>query len=182
MALGLALALLASPAGGSVRLEGIEFADRREWRGTTLRLQGAGALRYRLLFTGYVAALYLGEGVIAERALADVPRRLEIEYLWPIPAPAFAAATLEGVARNVDAAALERMRESVERLCALYEDVAPGDRYSLSYAPGIGTELAKNDESLGLIEGAEFSAALFAIWLGDRPLDETLRDRLLAGR
>ena len=62
---------------------------------------------------------------------------------------------------------------------ALYEDVEPGDRYALTYAPGVGTELALNGRRLGVLEGADFSAALFSIWIGDEPLDESLRDQLL---
>jgi hypothetical protein len=33
-----------------------------------------------------------------------------------------------------------------------------------------------------VIEGADFSSALFAIWLGEQPLDESLRRQLLASR
>jgi hypothetical protein len=32
-----------------------------------------------------------------------------------------------------------------------------------------------------VVEGAEFSAALFGIWIGGAALDEGLRDELLAG-
>jgi hypothetical protein len=60
--------------------------------------------------------------------------------------------------------------------------VEPGDRYSLTYVPGVGTELARNGEPLGVVPGAEFSSALFAIWLGDEALDEPLREQLLARR
>jgi hypothetical protein len=76
--------------------------------------------------------------------------------------------------------ALERLRGRIERFRALCEDVEPGDRYSLTYVPGIGTELGLNGEPVGVIEGADFSSALFAIWIGDRALDESLREQLLA--
>jgi Chalcone isomerase-like len=64
-------------------------------------------------------------------------------------------------------------------LHALYENVKPGDRYSLIYIPGRGTELALNKTSKGTIEGADFAAASFAFWLGQKPLDRSLRDQLL---
>jgi hypothetical protein len=53
-------------------------------------------------------------------------------------------------------------------------------RLEFSYLPGTGTELTLNGRRLALIEGADFARAYFAIWLGHRPLDEPLRDRLLA--
>ena len=55
-----------------------------------------------------------------------------------------------------------------------------GDRYALSYVPGQGTELTLNGRRLVLVEGADFARVYFAIWLGERPLDDGMRDRLLA--
>jgi hypothetical protein len=177
-----ALLSLGTTMQPSVQVEGVRFPSRQSWRGFELELQGAALLRYRVVFKGYVAALYLGREVRAEQALADVPRRIEIEYFWSIPADAFARSTSEWIARNADAATLARLREPLAKLNALYADVEPGDRYALTYVPGEGTELALNGAPLGVVEGAEFSSALFAIWLGEDPLDANLRERLLARR
>jgi hypothetical protein len=181
IALVLTIAWASSEPARAASAEGIEFPDHHEWNGTPLRLNGAGVLRYRVFIKGYVAALYLGEDVAPEQALDDIPRRLEIEYLWSIPANAFARATVEGILRNVDSATMARLRGPIGQLNALYEDVEPGDRYALTYVPGIGTELALNGEPKGLIEGAELSAALFGIWIGERAGNEPLREQLLAG-
>ena len=54
----------------------------------------------------------------------------------------------------------------------------PGDRYALTYIPGVGTELALNGKPKGVIEG-DFAAAYFAIWLGAKPLDASLKAQLL---
>jgi hypothetical protein len=175
----LALIPLLSAPAGAAQIEGVEFPDRRFVSGSALELVGLGLLRYRVFIKGYVAGLYLPEGVGSGAVLDDVPRRLEIEYFWSIPAEDFVRATRAGMARNLDAATLERFRERIERLNALYDHVEPGDRYSLTYVPGEGTELALNGTPRGRIEGAEFSSALFAIWLGDQPLDRSLRDQLL---
>jgi len=179
--LWLATCLVAGSAQAA-EIDGVEFSDRYDTGDTTLRLHGLGLLRYRVFIKGYVAGLYLAEGVGPERALEDVPRRLEIEYFWSIPAEAFAEATLEGIGRHVDARAFERLSVRIARLNRLYADVEPGDRYALTYIPGLGTELALNGETLGVIEGADFSAALFSIWLGEQPLDASLREKLLARR
>ena len=93
----------------------------------------------------------------------------------------FANATTEGITRGTDPETFASIRGSIDRINQLYEDVEPGDRYALTYVPGIGTELALNGRQLGLVEGEDFSAALFAIWIGDDPLDESLREQLLAG-
>lgn len=160
-------------------IEGVQFADRVAARGTTMALNCVGLLRYMIVIKGYVAALYLTPGAQPETVLADVPKRLEINYFYAIKGPQFAAATDQGIAANVDAAELAALRPRIDRLNGLYEDVKPGDRYALTYLPGVGTELALNGTPKGTIEGADFAAALFAIWLGPKPIDAALKDQLL---
>jgi hypothetical protein len=180
-ALALCLAGAASAAREAV-VEGVRFAPRLQVGETSLLLHNAGLLRYRVVIKAYVAALYLGEGVPPSAALGDVPKRLEAEYFWALDGEDFGPVTLEGIARNVDAATLERLRPRIERFGALFEDVKPGDRYALTYLPGRGTEVTLNGRPLGTIEGADFANALFAVWLGAAPLDEDLKTALLASR
>jgi hypothetical protein len=184
IAVSLAAACLSEQSARAAEIEGVRFSDRLSVGASVLRLHSTGLLRYRVFIKGYVAALYLGESFTGEATpsavLADVPRRLEIEYLWAISADKFANATVEGISRSTNPAAFERLHRRIDRINKLYEDVEPGDRYALTYMPGVGTELALNGRRLGVIVGADFSAALFAIWVGDEPLDESLRGQLLA--
>lgn len=178
-ALLLALLLAVPPARAAQEVEGVRFAASLVAGDVPLALRGASLLRYRVLIRAYVAALYLPSEVPSERALDDVPKRLEIEYFWGIGAADFAKATDTGIARNVDTATLAQLRPRIDALGALYQDVEPGSRYAITYVPGRGTELALDGRALGLVEGADFAAALFAIWLGDQPLDAGLKGRLL---
>lgn len=177
----LCVLLLISPAKAAT-IEGVTFTERQQIENTPLLLNNVGLLRYRVLIKAYVAALYLGEGVQANAVLTDVPKRLELHYFWAINGPDFGKAADAILADNVSAETLQSLRSRLDRLHALYENVKPGDRYSLTYIPGRGTELALNGISKGTIEGADFAAAYFAIWLGQKPLDRSLRDQLLAGR
>jgi hypothetical protein len=179
IALGALLALsLAGPARAK-EIEGVQFVDRITAAGAPLNLNCVGLLRYLVFIKGYVAALYLGQGVRPDDVLTDVPKRLEIDYFYPIKAADFVKATDTGIAGNVDAATMEKLRPRIDQLNALYLDVKPGDRYSLTYVPGAGTELALNGHPRGTIEGADFASALFAIWLGQKPLDASLKSQLL---
>lgn len=62
---------------------------------------------------------------------------------------------------------------------ATMEGVSFPDRYSLTYEVGRGTELALNGTPKGVIGGADFAAAMFSIWIGPHPLNESLRSALL---
>jgi len=160
-------------------IAGVVFDDTHKASETNLIIVGTGLMRYLVFIKAYVAALYMEEGVEAEKVFSDVAKRLEIEYFHPIEAKDFVFSTNELTARNVDAATLVRLRQQIDRLNALYENVSPGDRYSLTYIPGVGTELALNGEAKGTIAGNDFAAAVFSMWLGPRPIDESLRDSLL---
>jgi hypothetical protein len=184
IAMSIIAAGLFSQISEAAEIEGVQFSERLQAGESKLRLHGTGLLRYRILIKGYVAALYLDESfdreVTPSTVLGDTPRRLEIEYFWSIPSEDFEKATIEGVSRNVQPEMLGSLRGRIDRLNDLYKDVEPGDRYAITYVPGVGTELALNGRSLGVIEGADFSSAFFGIWLGNEALDDSLRNQLLA--
>lgn len=175
----LVIALATSPPGGAADIEGVRFADQIRSREVTLRLRCVGLLRYKLFIKAYVAALYLGDGTAPDDVLADVPKRLEINYFWSIDAADFGRAGEEILKRNVDDGTFVTLRPRLDRINAWYRDVKPGDRYSLTYLPGVGTQLALNGAEIGVIDGADFAKAYFRIWLGDKPIDADLREQLL---
>jgi len=174
----LAVSCLAVPASAA-EIEGVQFPDVRVSGDVRFVLNNVALLRYRVLFRGYVAGLYLGEGVSPESLLDDVPKRLEISYFWHIPAHKFAEATTVGISANRSLESVRGMRPAIEEFNALYQDIEPGDRYALTYIPNFGTELSRNGVSLGAVAGAEFASAIFSIWFGTSPLDVSLKQRLL---
>jgi len=103
------------------------------------------------------------ENVSADAVLSNVPKRLEVEYFHAIKGEEFGPATRKMIARNVDDLTFERLKPKIELHSLMYEDVRPGDRYSLTYIPGRGTELALNGKPKGIIEGADFASAVFSI-------------------
>jgi len=148
----------------------------------TLPLHNAALLRYLKVIKAYVAALYLPEGVTPDLVLSDVPKRLELSYFVSIKGPDFGKGAEPTLERNQTPAELARLRSRIDRINAVYRDVKPGDRYALTYLPGRGTELALNGAPLVVIEGADFAAAYFGIWLGREPIDEKLKRGLLRER
>lgn len=177
----LSTGLWLSTASASV-IEGVRFADRVTVQDASLRLYGVGLLRYRIVIKAYVGALYLGESVRGAQVLSDVPKRLELEYFWSIPAEDFGRAAWAILRDNFPPDELKPLEERIERINRWYVDVNPGDRYSLTYVPGWGTELAHNGQPLGRIEGDDFARIYYAIWLGERPANKSFRDQLISGR
>lgn len=176
---------IASQAHGrdSVDVDGVAFARHLTVDGQSFHLLGAGLFRYRVVFRAYAGALYVAHGHSADDALQPGrPLRLELEYFWPIRGTQFADAAWPFLESNLQPYEFERIRERAERLGRLFRDVEPGDRYALTFIPGRGTTLTLNDQPLGTIEGDDFAAAYFRIWLGEQPINARFRDTLLARR
>jgi hypothetical protein len=177
----LAITILPLPVQ-ALTVENVTFADSVTIGGTPVPLHNAALLRYLKFIKAYVAALYLPEGVPAENVLSDVPKRLELNYLVSIKGPDFGKGAEPTLKLNQSPAELARLRSRIDRINAIYRDVKPGDRYTLTYQPGRGTELALNGTPLTVIEGADFAAAYFGIWLGRDSIDDRLKRDLLKGR
>ena len=177
----LALSIVPLPAQ-ALTVENVTFADSVTIGGTPVPLRNAALLRYLKFIKAYVAALYLPEGVPAENVLSDVPKRLEINYLVSIKGPDFGKGAEPTLKLNQTPAELAKLRSRIDRINSIYQDVKPGDRYALTYLPGRGTELALNGTPLTVIEGADFAAAYFGIWLGRDSIDDKLKRDLLKGR
>lgn len=160
-------------------IEGVRFVDEVSLHDLTLQLNDVGLMRWRYVIKAYVAALYLGPGATPSGVLSDVPKRLEIQYFYAIKADGFVNATNEGIAANASPDAMAALRPRIDELNRLYRDVQPGDRYALTYVPGVGTELALNGTVLGRVAGADFAGAVFAIWLGPKAIDPSLKAQLL---
>jgi len=178
----LALSLGASTPTLAEEIEGVEFAAEVKAREVPLRLNAVGLLRYMVFIKAYVAALYLGPDVSPEQILDDVPRRLEIEYFYPIAQADFVSSTEETIRKNLSAEEFAAVETDVAKFNALYRSIEPGDRYALTYLPGIGTELALNGETLGVVPGTAFGRAVFSIWFGPAEIDASLKETLLQSR
>lgn len=173
------LALSAPRPAAGAEIYGVRFDDLLRVGDTTLPLNGIALFRYAIVFKVYAGALYLGAGARPRQVLEDVPKRLEVQYLRAFKGPEFGDAGDKVLAQNVAPGVMTAIRDRLARMNALYEDVVPGDRSALTYIPGRGTELSINGRSKGWVEGADFAAAYFRIWFGERPLSESFRDQLL---
>lgn len=165
--------------GAAVNVEGQDFETSTREGDTLFVLNNAALLKVKVFFKVYAAGLYLANTKDVSRVLDDVPKRLEIAYLRDIPKSIIVDAAEDYLKANLKPAELAAIRSRVDEINKLYSDVKEGDRYVLTYRPGIGCELALNGKSLGVIPGADFASAYFGIWLGPGCAAPTLRDALL---
>lgn len=158
------------------------FPESINIEGLMLERKGVSKLTVRLVFDVYVAALYQMPESGPADVLSDQPRRLEIEYLRAISSKAFIDAGDDMLTAQHTAEEIASIRSGIDQINTLYQDVRKGDRYTLTYIPGTGTELSFNGETRGIIPGDDFARIYFSIWLGENNPYKSFRDQLVGLR
>jgi hypothetical protein len=181
-------ALLACAAAGAsaAEIEGVQLDDRVTLGagGPELALNGAG-LRTRLIFDVYVAALYLAEkkSSAAEAIALPGAKRVALRLLRDVSAKTLLDALNEGMQANNSPAELDALKTQIGELAALMNAIGEakkGDSVALDFVPDSGTRVTLNGRELGKpIAGAAFYGALLRVWLGDKPVQESLKRALL---
>ncbi len=181
---GLVAAVSAAVAQQAVELEGHKFEPTVALGGQTLSLNGVG-LRKRAIFKVYVAALYAGQKSTSAASIVNEkgPRRVSLHMLRDVDADSFIDSFNEGLKNNTPEAQLNAMKPQVDTLVAAMKAIGEakkGDAITFDYTPDGGTRIAVNGQSKGTaIPGADFFAAVLRIWLGDKPVDESLKKGML---
>ena len=165
---------------------GVKLDDSARIGTQNLVLNGAG-LRVKVFFKVYAAGLYLSEKTSsagAALALAG-PKRVSMTMMRDLTAQDLIDALGEGMRNNNPAAEFDKLKPRVERLNAIMSLVGAaktGNVITLDYIPEAGTRVALNGEQKGeAITGDDFYRALLRIWLGENPVDSSLKKALLGG-
>ena len=175
---------LAAPAWAG-ELAGVSLPERATVDESTLMLNGMGLREATWLnIKVYVAGLYLeAKSSDADAILhAEFPKRIVFVFVRAVGRKRIIQEWDESLEANLgeDFAALE---DRVATLQAwMPEAVRKGDEMTFTYLPGKGVVVEIQGEARGTIPGADFARALFAIWLGARPPNQTLKVGLLGRR
>ncbi|MCC5805621.1 MAG: chalcone isomerase family protein [Opitutales bacterium] len=164
----------------AVTAYGDGFKPVVEEDGVRFERKAEGTFRWRGIFRVYDGALYLENGGDKRAAMnGEAPLRLELHYSRGFSASDIVEGGNALLEKNVDRETLTRISDRLEKINTAYQDISSGDRYSLTFIPDKGTTLRLNGEPLVTVEGGDFAAAYFRIWLGDDPISTSFRDQLL---
>jgi hypothetical protein len=149
-----------------------------------LALNGAG-IRTRFMFKVYVAALYVAEpsGKAAQIINQPGAKRMQLTLLRDVGTDQLLDAMYDGLKKNLSPAERAELQGQLDQFSAIFRaagDGRKGDRIALDWQPGQGTVVRINDTARGpALPGEPFYRALLRIWLGDHPVQESLRAELL---
>jgi hypothetical protein len=183
MVILLALATFTPTLAHCHQVAGIEIAELASIASQKLQLNGFG-VRKMFGFRVYVAALYLPEPLRSASQIleSDLPRRLQITLLRDTSMEDNFDALKGGLLDNNSPAELDAIKREVDYFLAQIQtvhEVPTGTVIQLDYQPGKGTHTRVGNHDLGLVPGARFNRAVMKIWLGDKPIQLSLKQALL---
>jgi hypothetical protein len=176
-----AVSLLVGAAALAGQLAGVSLPDQTEAAGKTLVLNGLGLREATLMMVDvYVAGLYLESKTSDAEAIlgADRAKRLVLTFVRSVGREKLVEAWSEGLEKNAGEKRAT-VADGFARMNAAMTDVKKGDTVVLTYLPGQGTTVEVRGKASPPIEGDDFQAVLFSIWLGSQPPNVGLRDGLL---
>ena len=177
------LALTALPSFAA-DVAGVKFDDTVTVNGATLKLNGAG-LRTKVIFKVYALGLYLPEkkSTVAEILAAEGPRRVKIVVLRELTSEEFGKAFMAGLNDNTDAAERAKLVPQTKQfgeMFAMFPALKKGDVLTVDWIPGTGSQVMLNGKNVGgVLPDVAFYNAILRIWLGDKPVDSSLKPQLL---
>jgi long-chain acyl-CoA synthetase len=178
----LSAVLMLTCAAQAVEVAGVPVAEHQQASGQELVLNGAG-LRSIAFFKVYVASLYVPKKTSTAAALLDspAPSRMVLRIMRNIDADQLIKALREGIADNVSETELATLQAPMEQLSAIMRKIGSskeGDTVTLDFK-GESVTTGFNGAAIGVVSAPRFGRALLSIWLGEKPVDASLKKALL---
>jgi len=175
-------ALAAGPGLHAAEVAGVKVDDNIRVGSSELLLNGAG-LRSKLFIKVYVGALYVGQKASTPAAIYDSPqpRRMVMRMMRDVDADTLYSALEDGLKSNHSPTDLAQLQTQTEQLGSIMKGIGKareGDTISIDFLTD-GIALSLNGEARGKVAGAGFAKALLKVWLGDKPVDASLKKALL---
>jgi hypothetical protein len=173
--------ILISFTSGDMEIGGITMPDTLKAGDSNLILNGAG-IRTKFFLKLYVGGLYLqNKSSDAGKILSkDNPMAIRLHIISSmITSERMEDATREGFENSLGSK-MSSMSNEIEAFIDVFkEEIKDGDRFNMIYIPGTGTEIYKNEKLSKTIKGLAFKNALFGIWLGKEPAQDSLKEEML---
>lgn len=150
--------------------------------GEPLRLKGA-AVKNSARQAVYVGGLYLqDDSQSVEDILSNDGAKRFVLYCQnsTIKPQALIRALNLGITVNHSEAELTELEPMIKQFNNIWNsEIHQGDKVWIDFVPEKGTVVSINGEEKGLIPGKTFYDAFLKTWLGDKPLNATMKKQLL---
>jgi hypothetical protein len=182
---GAFLACAFGQGASAAEVAGVKYADTLKVAGKELQLNGLG-VRTKFIVKVYAAGLYLTEkqSTVDDVLKSDGPRRMQLVMLREVSSDDFGNAFMSGLNNNLDTKDKSKIVTQISKfgeMFALLDALKKGDVLDLDWIPGTGTQCYLNGKKIGEVTpDIAFYNSVLKIWLGDKPVDNSLKPKLLA--
>lgn len=155
----------------------VNLKETMGYEGGTLQLLGGG-VREKFFLDLYVAGLYtvVPEHDAAKLTAADAPMAISLQIVSSlISSEKMQKATREGFKKSTGGNTAPVAGEIESFMATFDAPIVENDVYTFVYRPGFGVDILKNGRFEKRIAGLAFKRALFGIWLGEEPAQESLK-------
>ena len=175
-------ALLATPGLNAAEVAGVKIDEHIKVGGNELVLNGAG-LRSKVFIKVYVGSLYVTQKTNTAAALIDSTsaRRMSLRLLRDLDSDTLYGALRDGLKDNNTDAELNALKVSVDQFAEIMKKIGnarTGDTVAIDFAAD-GVSVSFNGDARGKVANAAFGRALLKVWLGENPVDASLKKALL---
>jgi hypothetical protein len=147
--------------------------------GTNLVFNGGG-IRVKYTFNLYVGALYIKRPSMDANKIIndDLTMAIHLNIISDkVTRDKFIETVNEGFKTASHGKATEAQKNTLKGFFS--DPFKKGDKIRLEYVTGAGLKVYKNNVYKGVVPGVEFKKALFSIWLGTKPADAALKNKML---
>jgi hypothetical protein len=179
-----ATALAMASTAQAIEVGGLKFDDTVRVAGKELKVNGAG-MRTRFGFKVYALVLYLGEKKETPAAVLDSagPRRFSLGLMREVTGDDLGQAFIAGITANTDKAERSKFVNQLAQFGEAFVNIPQGkkgDVINVDWVPDTGTVMTYNGKPIGEpMKDIAFYNAVLKIWLGDKPVDSSLKPQLL---
>jgi hypothetical protein len=180
---GLALAV-GLGAAQAIEVGGLKFDDTAKVAGKDLKVNGAG-IRTRVIIKVYALVLYLPEKKDTPAGVFESagPRRFSLGLLREVTGDELGQAFMAGITANTDKAERSKFVNQLAQFGEAFVNIPAakkGDVINVDWVPDTGTVMTLNGKPIGEpLKDLGFYNAVLKIWLGDKPVDSSLKPQLL---
>jgi len=175
--------VLFSAATQARQLDDVTLPDSVTIDGTDVPLQLNGmGYRTKFIFDVYVGGLYTESRVESRDAVQALkgPKRVVMHMIHDeVEREKITGGWNDGFEENNSDEQLEKLQARLKTFNSYFPDLKKDDVLLFDFIPAAGTRVTINGEVKGVIEGADFYAALLDVWLGEEPADDDLKDAML---
>jgi hypothetical protein len=163
---------------------GVDFPEKIQLDDQTLVLNGGGAKIMAAIFKVYVIALYLPEKnhSIDEILSENESKRLILSFMYDGKSAQLLDATQKLLSENHPPEEFKKLDAGWKEFSAPFDtlkDIKKNDQLAFDYNPKTGIKMSMNGKAFGQVTSVGFMRAFLKVWLGDRPAQVDLKDRLL---